>query len=129
MIFLIYFFWGEKPSDGGGHAPPPPGFTPMVLAYLRRLMSVCFRNWRHDVLRVHARGVKSWQGVRFRDNTCYTLGVFKDLERLYMTTARRVLKPSVLRMSSSGNLTSHSLTYSSPLWMRTWVTLLHLWTN
>ncbi len=44
-------------------------------------------------------------------------GVFKDMERLYMTTARRVLKPSILRMSSTGNLTSHSLVYSSPLWI------------
>ncbi len=38
--------------------------------------------------------------------------VFKDLERLYMTTARRVLKPSVLRMNNDKQLRKHDLTQS-----------------
>jgi len=33
----------------------------------------------------------------FQLETGNTLGVFRDLERLYMTTVRRILKPSVLR--------------------------------
>ncbi len=48
----------------------------------------------------------------FQLETRNTLGVFKDLERLYMTTARRVLKPSVLRMNNDKQLRKLDLTQS-----------------
>ena len=38
----------------------------------------------------------------FQLETGDTLGVFRNLDRLYMSTLRRVVKPSVLRMNDSG---------------------------
>ncbi len=48
----------------------------------------------------------------FQLETRNILCVFKDLERLYMTTARRVLKPSVLRMNNDKQLRKLDLTQS-----------------
>lgn len=48
----------------------------------------------------------------FQLETGNTLSVFRDLERLYMTTARRVLKPSVLRMNNDKKLRELDLTQS-----------------
>ena len=39
----------------------------------------------------------------FQLETGDTLGVFRDLDRLYMSTLRRVVKPSVLRMNDESS--------------------------
>ncbi|KAE8285753.1 hypothetical protein D5F01_LYC15421 [Larimichthys crocea] len=49
----------------------------------------------------------------FQLETGDTLGVFRDLDRLYMSTLRRVVKPSILRMNNDSRLRQLDLKSSS----------------
>ena len=49
----------------------------------------------------------------FQLETGDTLGVFRDLDRLYMSTLRRIVKPSVLRMNNDSRLRELDLKSSS----------------